>query len=178
MVIAGSGAASGQVGSPRGLVIDGTFTLFVTDQSNSRILRIASANTVLTSTTGTIIATLGTGLNKVKNPQGVALDPAGNLYVADTGNSRILRWTNANPNNSTALALMGSLLGQVNQAEGVAVKFFATGPLAGNLFLVVGDTGNNRIQGRALPTGGWLLVGAPNNVGSGVGQFRAPSKIQ
>ena len=178
IVIATSGAASGQVGSPRGLAINSAFQLFVTDETNSRILRINNANTVLTGTTGTIVATAGSALNKVQNPQGIAVDNTGNVYVADTGNSRILRWANANPSNSTSLALVGSQLGQVNRAEGVTVCQFATGPFAGQSSLVIGDTLNNRIQGRFIPTGQWNLIGAPNGIGSGTGQFRAPSKIR
>ena len=178
VIIASNGTASGQVGSPRGLAVDATFRLFVTDESNSRILRINNANTVVVSTSGVIIATVGSASNKVRNPQGVALDEDGTLYVADTGNSRILRWINANPNNSTTLALTGSGLGQVNHPEGITVSEFTTGPFAGGPFLVVGDTSNNRIQGRFLPTGGWMLVGAPNGIGAGVGQFRSPSKIR
>ncbi|HMZ80607.1 MAG TPA: hypothetical protein PLL06_12970, partial [Acidobacteriota bacterium] len=112
------------------------------------------------------------------NPQGIAIDPTGNLFIADTGNSRILRWVNANPNNSSTFALTGIQMGQVNQPEGVTVKFFSSGSFAGSTLLVVADTGNNRIQGRFLPTGGWSLIGSPNNIGSGIGQFRAPSKAQ
>ncbi|MBI4749666.1 MAG: PD40 domain-containing protein [Acidobacteria bacterium] len=178
VVIASTGTTGGQVMSPRGLVIDDTFRLFVADEGNSKIMRIPNANTVTTPASGSIVAGSGTGLNKVQNPQGVAIGPAGTLYVADTGNSRILAWLNANPNNSTALATTGTLLGKVNNAEGIVVKTFTAGPSAGTTLLVVSDTGNNRIQGKELPTGGWSLVGAPNNVGSGVGQFRGPSKIQ
>lgn len=180
-VIASNGSASGQVGSPRGLAIDAAFRLFIADETNSRILRISNANTVLTATTGTVIATKGTGLNQVMNPQGVTLEPNGTLYVADTGNSRVLRWVNANPNTSTTMALIGSQLGQVNRPEGVTVKFFQTGAFAGNLLLVVGDTMNNRIQGRFLSTGQsgqWSLIGAPNGSGTTVGRFRNPSKLQ
>lgn len=178
VVIASNGIGSGQVGSPRGLVVAPDFRLFVADETNSRILRIVNANTVLTSTSGTIVASKGVGLNKVQNPQGVTIDPTtGTLYVADTGNSRVLRFPNATSNNSSALALNGLLLGQVNRAEGVTVCFFNTGSFAGGAFLVVGDTFNNRIQGRFIPTGGWSLVGSPNNVGSTIGQFRNPSKI-
>ncbi|HNG94066.1 MAG TPA: NHL repeat-containing protein, partial [Acidobacteriota bacterium] len=181
VVIASNGSASGQVGSPRGLVIDSAFRLFIADETNSRILRISNANTALTATTGTVIATKGTGLNQVMNPQGVTLEPNGTLYVADTGNSRVLRWINANPNTSSTMALLGSQLGQVNRPEGVTVKFFQTGAFAGNLLLVVGDTMNNRIQGRFLPTGQsgqWSLIGAPNGSGTTVGRFRNPSKLQ
>ncbi|MBI4749351.1 MAG: hypothetical protein HY774_12740 [Acidobacteria bacterium] len=178
VVIATNGAGSGQVGSPRGLAIDLSFRLFVADDSNSRILRINNANTVTSSTTGVIIASRGVGLNQVQNPQGVAIDTTGTLYIADTGNSRVLRFLNANPANATALALTGSLLGQVNRAEGVTVTLFATGPFAGMPFLVIGDTGNHRIQGRFVPTGGWALVGLPNGTGTTVGRFRSPSKIR
>ncbi|HNB71992.1 MAG TPA: DUF2341 domain-containing protein [Acidobacteriota bacterium] len=177
VVIASTGTASGQVGSPHGLAINSAFTLFVTDESNSRILRITTANTVNVSTSGSVIATLGTALNRVKNPQDVALDASGILYIADTGNSRILRWVNANPNNSTAVALIGSQLGQVNRAEGVTVVTFTTGPFSGQPVLVVSDTSNNRVQGRLVSGGGWSLLGAPNNLGSAPGQFRTPSKL-
>lgn len=177
-ILASNGIGSGQVRSPRGLIVDSAFRLFVTDQLNSRVLRIANASTVLTSTSGVAIATLGTALNKVNAPQGITIDSLGDVYVADTGNNRILRWRNANPNNSSTMALSGSLLGQVNQAEGVTVTQFSMGPSAGGPMLIVGDTGNNRIEGRFIPTGGWQLIGAPNGIGTGIGQFRAPSKIQ
>ncbi|HNB72491.1 MAG TPA: NHL repeat-containing protein, partial [Acidobacteriota bacterium] len=180
VVLASHGTASGQVGSPMGLVIDTTFRLFVTDASNSRVLRIANANTTTLATSGVAIATAGTALNKVIAPQGITIDGNGDLYVADTGNNRILQWKNANPTtaNSSAVALTGSGLGQVNRAEGVSVTQFMTGPYAGGQVLVIGDTSNNRIQGRLIPTGSWTLIGAPDSVGTGIGQFRAPSKIQ
>lgn len=178
VVIAANGTASGLVGSPRGLIVTPDYRLFVADETNSRILRIQNANTVTINSSGTIIATKGVGLNKVINPQGIAFDPtSGVLYIADTGNSRILRFPNANPNNASSMALTGSSLGQVNRAEGVTVCFFNSGPFSGGAFLVVGDTLNNRIQGRFVPTGQWDLVGVPNNVGSQIGQFRNPSKI-
>jgi sugar lactone lactonase YvrE len=164
--------------SPRGLVIDDTFRLFIADEGNSKIMRIPNADTVTTPASGSIVAGSGTGLNKVQNPQGVAIGPTGTLYVADTGNSRILAWLNANPNNSVAVATTGTMLGKVNTAEGIVVKTFTVGPFAGTSLLIVSDTGNNRIQGKELPTGGWSLIGSPNNIGSGVGQFRSPSKVQ
>ncbi|MBI4748116.1 MAG: putative Ig domain-containing protein [Acidobacteria bacterium] len=178
VVIASNGTGGGQVGSPRGLAIDATFRLFITDETNSRILRITNAHTTVATASGTILATSGTGMNKVQNPQGITIDSNGTLFIADTGNSRILRWVNANPNNASTMALIGSQLGQVNRPEGVTVVTFTSGPFAGGPMLIVGDTSNNRIQGRYIPTGQWNLVGSPNNIGSGTGQFRSPSKIQ
>lgn len=177
-VIASNGLGSGQVRSPRGLAVTPTFQLFITDELASRVLRIEDANTVLTATTGVAIATSGVGLNKVKNPQGIALDGDGTIYVADTGNSRVLRWMNGNPTNCSSLALIGSLLGQVKGPESVTISQFFTGPYAGGPFLSVSDTLNHRIQGRLIPTGSWALVGFPNNLGTGIGSFRSPSKIR
>ncbi|MEM9015822.1 MAG: NHL repeat-containing protein, partial [Verrucomicrobiota bacterium] len=40
------------------------------------------------------IANEGLGADEMKSPEGIALDAAGNLYVSDTGNNRILRFDN------------------------------------------------------------------------------------
>lgn len=178
VVISSKGIGVGQVLGPQGLAIDGNFQLFVADATGSRILRIKNANTVTSSTSGTIIAVDGTTTNRVRNPQGVGVDTAGTLFIADTGNSRILRFVNASSASSSALALSGTQLGKVNKPEGVTVKVFQSGPLAGGPFLVVSDTGNNRIQGRLVASEPWALVGAPNGSGTGSGQFKSPSKLQ
>ena len=72
----------------------------------------------------------------MSSPYGIASDPAGNLYIADTGNNRILKFSGA----GTLLAswgTLGSANGQVNQPWGIAVD-------AASVY--VGDTGNNRVQ--------------------------------
>ena len=68
----------------------------------------------------------------LKTPQGVAVDNAGNLYIADTGNNRVLKVTPAGV--QTAL-LSGTAM--VNAPAGVAVDASGT--------LYVADSGNNRI---------------------------------
>ena len=35
----------------------------------------------------------GGALNQLRNPRGIAMDSSGNIYVADTDNSRIMKWT-------------------------------------------------------------------------------------
>ncbi|HMZ79023.1 MAG TPA: hypothetical protein PLL06_04940, partial [Acidobacteriota bacterium] len=176
--VALSGSGPGQVKLPGGLAVDAGFTLFITDVANSRILKLTNANTVSGSGNATPLATAGTGASQVRFPQGVAVDNAGNLYVADTGNSRILQFTGGQSGTGVILATVGSSLGQVRDAEGITVSAFTTGNLAGGSFLVIGDTNNNRIQGRFLAAGDWVLVGSPNGQGGNIGQFRTPSKIR
>ncbi|MBI4747602.1 MAG: NHL repeat-containing protein [Acidobacteria bacterium] len=185
VLLASKGSGSGQVGSPFGLAMDfyEGDTLYVCDQLNSRVLRIDDVDDVNIRDTGVIVASMGVGLNKVKNPQGICVDFDGTVYVADSGNNRVLRWINGNPNNSTALAQIGTGLGQVNRPEGVTISYgFYSEPwrkqLESGPMLVVSDTGNNRVQARPLDSPGqWDLVGYPNGSGTQIGQFRFPSKI-
>ncbi|HNB73068.1 MAG TPA: hypothetical protein PLS70_18250 [Acidobacteriota bacterium] len=185
------GSAANQVNSPRGLTIDTVFNLYVADSGNNRIMKVIGANQP--AFVGTqIIASSGSAVNQVRQPQGVAVDGSGNLLIADTGNSRVLKFVGGNGETGVLLSQSGSALGQVRNPEGVAFSVFSTGPLAGRLMLSVGDTGNNRIVGLDLgdasnqsstawpalsSSGFWQLVGTPNRLGSQVGQFRAPSKI-
>ncbi|HNG96565.1 MAG TPA: HYR domain-containing protein, partial [Acidobacteriota bacterium] len=185
VILAAAGSTAGKVNSPRGLAIDLDFNLYVAEFQNNRIQRFANANTA--SPTASLVATVGSSLSpgQVRAPEGVAVDNAGNLYVADTGNNRIIMFTaNAPSTLSTAATLIcssGSALGQVRAPEGVVIgagEILGGGPTSVAIF--ISDTGNNRVQGSFLPTGpgSFVLVSTPNNVGSGMGQFRAPSKIR
>ena len=65
-------------------------------------------------------------------PYGVAVDGAGNVYIADTGNNAIKKWTAAS-NTVTTLVSSG-----LSYPTGVAVDG------AGNVYIA--DTGNNAIK--------------------------------
>ncbi|HNG93614.1 MAG TPA: NHL repeat-containing protein, partial [Acidobacteriota bacterium] len=178
VILATNGTTTGRVQNPNGLAIDTTFNLFIADTGNNRIQKITNAGTQTVPNTGTVVAGVGSGLTSVRMPQGVAVDSAGNLYIADTGNNRITRFAGGTPGTATLVAGSGTALGQVRAPEGVTISSFSTGPLAGGLSLIVSDTSNNRIQGRFLNAPIWGLVGTPNGLGSSPGQFRIPSKIR
>jgi DNA-binding beta-propeller fold protein YncE len=82
---------------PKGLAVSGTsssFVLYVADMGNHRIRKVTFvAGAVVVSTmAGDGIAGLRDGLAsqaQFREPEGVAIDSAGMLYVADTGNNRI-----------------------------------------------------------------------------------------
>jgi sugar lactone lactonase YvrE len=183
VTLATGGSGAGRVSNPNGLAIDCRMNLYIADAGNNRILVIATADAAVIANTGTVVAGPGAGINpaQVMAPQGVAVDNAGKLYVADTGNDRVLLIASAPaPGAATVLCTLGPQPGQVRDAEGVTIAAFTSGPLAGVSSLVVSDTTNNRIQGTRLPAGSWALLPPPagGGPGSGTGQFKLPSKIR
>ncbi len=181
VALATSGSGAGQVRNPNGLAIDCRMNLYMADTGNNRVLVIATADSAMLVITGAVLANSGVGLNpaQVTAPQGVAVDNAGKLYVADTGNNRVLMMANAPaPGAATVLCMPGSALGQVSGAEGVTIAAFAAGPLAGVSSISVSDTSNNRIQASGLPVaaGSWRLLGG--GPAAGTGWFTLPSKLR
>ena len=72
--------------------------IYIADQYNNRIRKVTISTGIITTFAGTgsatysgdNVAATSTGLN---GPGGVALDSAGNLYIADVTNSRIRKVT-------------------------------------------------------------------------------------
>jgi len=79
----------------------------------------------------------GTGYGEFNNPYDVAVDNSGNVYVADTYNHRIQKFSNEG-NFIGSWGSLGSNDGQFRTPKGVAVD------AEGNIY--VADTKNNRVQ--------------------------------
>ena len=89
----GTGAAA-RFGGPNGLALDAAGNLFVVDNGNYTIRRITPAGEVTTIAGSTGVQGSSDGVGSAASfwsPSKAALDGAGNLYVADTGNSTIRR---------------------------------------------------------------------------------------
>ena len=89
---------------PRALAFDSLGNLYVADTGNHAIRRIAPSHLVSTIIgTGAAGHRNGVGLvAMLSSPSGVAFDPSGRLYIADTGNSVIRVATTAAPEPSVA----------------------------------------------------------------------------
>lgn len=81
---------------PTSLALDSRGNLFIADTGNQRIRRIDAVSSIITTVAGNGIADFsGDGsqatVASLNRPFGVALDSAGNIYIADTINCRIRR---------------------------------------------------------------------------------------
>jgi len=153
------GSGDGQFNDPRGIAVDNSGNVYVSDYSDNRVQKFRSDGTFITQWGST-----GSGNGQFNGPSGVAIDNAGNVYV--TGD-RIQKFTST----GTFLAVWagsGSVPGQFSNPQGI------TGDSAGNVY--VADSGNNRIQ-KFTSTGTYLTQWGSPLYGSGVGQFEYPSGI-
>jgi sugar lactone lactonase YvrE len=90
-------ATSAQLYSPLGVAVDSAGNLYIADFSNSRIRKVSNGviTTVAGNGTGGYSGDNGPATGaQLYNPKGVAVDSAGNLYIADAGNNRIRRVSN------------------------------------------------------------------------------------
>jgi sugar lactone lactonase YvrE len=180
----GIGAAA-QFGSPSNLASDSAGNLYVTDTTNHAIRKITPAG-VVSTLAGQAGASPGAvdGLGPAARfnfPHGLALDTAGNVYVAD-GNNNTLR-------KITPAGLVSTLAGSPGSSgsadgTGATARFHAPRGVAvdtaGNIFVV--DGLNNTV--RKVTPGGTVstFAGAAGVFGSADGtgaaaSFRSPSGI-
>jgi len=143
---AGGFGVDAQFGFPGGVAVDGAGNMYVADTNNNQIRKITAAGEV-TTLAGTGVAGFNNGpvaAAQFRNPGGVAVDGAGNVYVADTSNDRIRKITAA----GEVSTLAGSGTFGFVDGFGVNARFGAPGGVAvdgaGNVY--VADSGNNRIR--------------------------------
>ncbi len=178
--VAGHADGSGPAASfyqPNGVATDSAGNIYVTDTLNNTIRKITPAGmvTTLAGTAGVAGHADGTGpAASFYLPNGIVADSAGNLFVADTGNSTIREITPAGV--VTTLAGGAGIVGHADGTGG-AVSFYLPKGIAINSagMLYVTDTGNNTI--RQITTAGSVttLAGTAGVVGHADGAGAAAS---
>ena len=152
-------ALAGNLSYPRGVEVDDAGNLYIADSLNNRIRRVDASGTITTIAGTGEFGYSGDGgpafAAQVGQPEAVAFDSAGNLYIADTFNHRIRRVDHMGT--ITTVAGIGegdfsgdgdpALAAQLNGPRGIAVDD------VGNIYIA---EGNNRI--RMVDTSGTITT--------------------
>ena len=183
----GTGSAA-RFNFPAGLAVDIVGNVYVADQYNSTIRKITPGGVVrtlagLASNPGSTDATGSAA--RFCNPNGVAVDNAGNLYVADSCNYTIRKITTVGM--VSTLAGMAGSSGSEDGAGNTARFSYLTGVAVdstGNLYVT--DGGNDTIR-KITPAGEVTTLAGDASIGpSGGGyadgtgtnaQFRSPRSV-
>ena len=141
----GAAAASAALNAPFGVAVDGAGNVYIAEFGNNRVRKVDSKG-IITTVAGTGVSAYGgdggPALSaQLNGPQGVAVDSAGNLYIADTENNRVRRVTAGGAistiagNGLAGFAADGGLAAntQMGNPTGVAVDTF------GNLYIADGN---------------------------------------
>ncbi len=132
------GNGDGQFNSPKGIEIDGSGLIYVTDSGNHRVQVFSSSRDYMTQ-----FGSMGSGNGQFNDPNGIAFDADGNVYIVDTGNNRVQIF-DSNHEYRAQFGSMGSGDGQFNNPNGITID------PTGNIYIV--DTGNDRVQVFAHPS--------------------------
>ena len=120
------------------VVSPATGEIYVADRNHNRVLVYSSAGTVVAKWGGGEgDGASGSGPGEFNHPAAVALDGAGNVYVADTNNNRVVK-LNAYGSVLDEWGSRGTGDGRFRDPTGIAVDG------AGNVYVV--DNENNRVQ--------------------------------
>jgi uncharacterized protein (TIGR03437 family) len=176
-------ATSAQLYNPLSVTVDSAGNLYIADSGNARIRKVSNGVITTVAGNGTFgfggdnFAAVGAGLS---DPRGIAVDSAGNLYIADSGNSRVRKISNGVITTVAGNGTFGfsgdngpAASAQLNAPRGIAVDS------AGNVYFA--DLNNNRIRvltpAASGPTAHSPTISATTNAASNLGGPMAPGEI-
>jgi len=151
-VINNGGLSANSLGSPTDLALDSANNLYISDGQNHRVLFYTVGSTTATRVygqAGSFVTNTqnkgGISANSLFSPSSVFVDVNGNLYVADSQNSRVLFFA---PGSTTATIVFGqpnfaTSTSSPITASSLALPMDVTVDVSNNVYIV--DGGNNRI---------------------------------
>ncbi len=156
----GGAATSAQLDNPFAIAVDSGGNIYIADAGNNRIRKVSPAGIIVTVAGGGLGPDSGDGgpatSASLGFPNGIALDAAGNLYIADSGNNAIRKVSAGGVTSTIAGGGPNGYSGDGGPAAG-AHFFYPTGVAVdsrGNVYIA--DTLNNRI--RKISTSGIITT--------------------
>ena len=162
-------ATSAPLNAPHGITVDRAGNLYIADADNHRVRQVG--------VDGVIHTVAGTGLPgfagdggaanvaQLSEPSGVAVDTAGNMYIADTGNNRVRKVTPS----GVISTIAGNGAAAYTGDGGPAAAASLSAPVgvyadaSGNIYIA--DTGNHSV--RVVSTGGIIATIAGTGIAGG-----------
>lgn len=147
----GGAATNAQINRPFGLAVDAAGDLFIAD-SNNYCVRKVDTNQNMSTVAGVCgsLGFSGDGGNatsaKMSSPYGIAVDNAGNLYIADSGNNRIRKVSNGIITTLAGTTGAGGFSGDGGAATAAKLNrpFGVSVDSSGNVY--ISDYGNYRVR--------------------------------
>jgi sugar lactone lactonase YvrE len=149
----GVAAAGAPIFLPFGIAVDGSGNLFIADSSNNRIRRVDAVTQIITTYAGNGV--VGSGGDQgaatnasLNNPTSLALDPAGDLYIADSGNNVIRRVDAFTHQITTVAGTLGTHGYSGDNGPATSATFTSPNGISfdANGDLYIADTGNAVIR--------------------------------
>ena len=141
----GSSASAALLNGPLAVAVDASSNLYIADTGNNRIRKVTGLTGVISTIAGKSIngGSSGDGsaavMANMNVPSGVAVDSVGNIYIADTSNSKIRRISATGVIKSGVIKSLPILI-PLSQPAGLAIA------VAGNsTFLYIADAGIQQV---------------------------------
>ena len=173
----GGAATNAELFDAEGVAVDSEGNIFIADNMNGRVRRVDANTGIITTVAGG-----GSGGNGgpaigafLSNPFGVAVSPAGNLFIVDKGQTTVFRVDHIS---GVIYAVAGSGTWGFSGDGGCATGASLGGPTSVTLFgghLYIGDKFNNRIRHILLPAFASL---SPGSLSFGSQQLNTTSASQ
>lgn len=160
----GGPAVLAPIGRPEAIVVDAAGNILFADRDNNCIRRIDGLSGIISTVAGT-----GSGLYGgdgglaaaavMNSPRGISISSGGDIYIADTFNSRV-RKVDASTGTITTVAGIGidGFSGEGGLATGVALCWPWGIHLGSDRTMVIADFDNNRVRKLDLASGSLATI--------------------